>query len=205
MKIEKRRRGRRYRWGKGEILLFLYDNCLYHFIFQMMGAIQRIEDLEEKRKKIQKTWRLRREEEEEDIDEVKAKYCCFFMIIVCIIYISDDGCHTTDRRFRREEEEDSEDMKIEKRRRGRRYRWGKGEILLFLYDNCLYNFIFQMMGAIQRIEDLEEKRKKIQKTWRLRREEEEEDIDEVKAKYCCFFMIIVCIILYFRWWVPYNG
>ena len=74
-----------------------------------------------------------------------------------LFYILDDGCHTTDRRFRREEEEeDSEDMKIEKRRRGRRYRWGKGEILLFLYDNCLYHFIFQMMGAIQRIEDLED-------------------------------------------------
>ena len=81
-------------------------------------------------------------------------------------YISDDGCHTTDRRFRREgEEEDSEDMKIEKRRTGRRYRGGKGEILLFLYDTRLNHFIFQMMGAIQRIEDLEEKkRKKIQKT-----------------------------------------
>ena len=57
----------------------------------MMGAIQRIEDLEEKkRKKIQKT-------SSEDIDEVKAKYCCFFMIIVCIKFHD----YTTDRKEKR--------------------------------------------------------------------------------------------------------
>ena len=48
----------------------------------MMGPIQWIEDLEEMKRKIQKTWRLRREEDEED--EVKANYLCdslsFFVI-----------------------------------------------------------------------------------------------------------------------------
>ena len=47
MKIKKRRRGRKYRWGKCEKIVFLYNNCLYYFIFQMMGAKQRIEDLED--------------------------------------------------------------------------------------------------------------------------------------------------------------
>ena len=134
MKIEKRRRGRRYRWGKSELFMW------------------------------------------------------FIIIIVCNIFIfSEDGCHTRDRRFRIDEEEGSEDMKIKKRRRGRRYRWGKGEIFMWFIMIIFCNVLsFQLMGAIQWREDLEEmKIHKTQKTWRLRREEEEEDIDEVKANYLC--------------------
>ena len=60
-----------------------------------------------------------------------------------------------------EEEENSQDMKIKKRRE-KRYRWGKSELFMWFIMITFCNILsFQMMGAIQGIEDLKEMKKKI--------------------------------------------